>query len=403
MLDLLTTLRMSFTNLKNNKMRTFLTMLGVVIGITAIISLLTIGEGVANSVINKISGLGGNRLTVSITNTATKSGFTAEEFDRFTSIDGVTGISPSLSAGKAIVLIPNETKSKYDEVYTDAQRVMGVSDDYFTANTQNVGMLLGRSITEDDITHVANVCVIGYNRWQRLYNNYNPVGETIRINNVPCTIIGVLNQVVGLDTAANNAILVPYTTATRTFGMGLPRSFDVIFRSADVGESVKAEVSALCSELLNSRGGSGYSIVDQQELADVVLTVTDLVLGMLAGIAIISLIVGGIGIMNMMLVTVTERTAEIGLRKALGARPSVILVQFLTEAIMLSLAGGVIGVLLGVGISYIASIIIGYTFTYKMSTILLAAGFSLAVGVIFGIIPARRAAKLNPIDALRST
>ena len=307
-----------------------------------------------------------------------------------------------MKASKAIVLIPGETKSKYDETYTEGRRVMGVSDQYFAANAQNVGMLVGREITEDDIASVANVCVLGHGLWSRLYNNYLPIGEIIRIDNIPCRIVGVMNQVVGLDTEANNSVLIPYTTAARTFEMGLPRSFDVIFRSADIGADVKSEVSAICSELLNSRNGSGFSIVDQQELADVVLTVTDLILGMLAGIAVISLVVGGIGIMNMMLVTVSERTAEIGLRKALGARPSVILIQFLTEAIMLSLAGGIVGVLLGLGISYIAATLIGYTFSYKLSTLILAAGFSLAVGVIFGIIPARRAARLNPIDALRA-
>ena len=402
MFDLLTTIRMSFTNLKNSRMRTFLTMLGVIIGIASIIALLTIGQGVANSVISKISGLGGNRLTVTIRNTMTKPGFTEEEFDRFAAIDGVSGVSPSLSARRAVIMMPDETKSKYDDVYTNVTRVMGVSDYYFTLNAKNDGMLLGRPIQPDDLRFQTNVCVLGYDLWQSLYSNYIPIGEIIRINNTQCTIVGVMDRLVGLDVSGNNAVLIPYTTAVRGFSMGLPQSFDVILRSAENSREVQLKVDHLCAELLNSPDGSAYSIVDQKELADVVLTVTDLILGMLAGIAVISLVVGGIGIMNMMLVTVTERTSEIGLRKALGARPSVILFQFMTEAILLSLAGGIVGVLLGLLISYIASLVIGYPFTAQPATILLAAGFSLAVGVVFGILPARRAARLNPIDALRT-
>ena len=166
---------------------------------------------------------------------------------------------------------------------------------------------------------------------------------------------------------------------------------------------VISRVENLCATLLNTQGNNGYSVVNQEEILDMVVTITDLVLGMLAGIAVIALVVGGIGIMNMMLVTVSERTAEIGLRKALGARPGVILLQFLIEAVIISLFGGIIGVLLGLGASYIASLLIGYTFTFNPITAMLALLFSLVVGVIFGLLPARRAAKMNPIEALRAS
>ena len=279
---------------------------------------------------------------------------------------------------------------------------MGVNDYYFSNYTKNAGMHLGRSITVDDVRYVTNVCVLGYDLWQRLYGNYSPIGETIRINNVECTIIGVMNKLVGIDVSGNSSLIVPYPLAAESLKMGLPYSFDVVIESGADNDEVIRSVSEVAAGLLNSTEGSGYSVVNQEEIVDMVLTITDLVLGMLAGIAVIALIVGGIGIMNMMLVTVSERTAEIGLRKALGARPSVILLQFLTESIIISLFGGLLGVLFGVGVSYLASILIGYPFTYNPATILLAVFFSAFVGVVFGLIPARRAAKMNPIEALRS-
>ena len=164
-----------------------------------------------------------------------------------------------------------------------------------------------------------------------------------------------------------------------------------------------SQMSDLCADIVGST--QGYSVTNQQEVMDIVVTITDLILGMLAGIAAIALLVGGIGIMNMMLVSVSEvseRTTEIGLRKALGAKPSVIMTQFLVEAVIISILGGILGVALGVSIAYVASLLIGYKFTFQMTTVLLAVGFSAAVGLIFGILPARKASKLNPIDALRA-
>ncbi len=402
MIDFFSMVKMSFTNLKNNAMRTFLTMLGVIIGIASVIALLTIGQGVTNSVIDKISGLGGNNLTVSINNRNVKKGFSESELQRFADIDGVSGVSPSLTASKMIVLMPELTTAKYDGIYTTSSRIMGVSEYYFLSSNNQKGVAYGRGISSYDIAYSTNVCVLGYERWQKLYGNYLPIGETIKIENVEFTVIGIMNKTIGLDTSSNNAILVPYSSAINSLKTGLPTSIDVYFESAEVSDSVIVAVDALCAELLNSSDGKDYSLVNQKEVTDVVLTVTDLVLGMLAGIAVISLIVGGIGIMNMMLVTVTERTAEIGLRKALGARPSVILSQFLTESVILSSIGGILGIGLGMLISYLASLLIGYTFTYSVSTILLAAVFSVFVGIVFGILPARRAAALNPIDALRA-
>ncbi|MBE6604152.1 MAG: FtsX-like permease family protein [Ruminococcaceae bacterium] len=397
------TIRMSFSNLRANAMRTFLTMLGVIIGITSIIALLTIGRGVTDSVIDQLAGLGGNRATVSLENTTVKAGFTDEEMARFAALEGVDGVAPQLSASRAITLLPDLTQSNYDGPYTTQRRVMGVNDFYFSTYTKNAGLLYGRSISADDVTHRTSVCVLGYDFWQRHYGNYAPIGEVLMINNAPCTIVGVMNKLVGIDVSGNNAVIVPYTTASQTLAMGLPGSFDVVIASGANADETIERIEDLCAQLLNSSDKDAYRVVNQEEVLDMVLTITDLVLGMLAGIAVIALVVGGIGIMNMMLVTVSERTAEIGLRKALGARPAVILLQFLIEAMIISLFGGLIGVLLGLGASYIASLLIGYTFSFNPATAALSLLFSLAVGVIFGLLPARRAAKMNPIEALRAS
>ena len=276
---------------------------------------------------------------------------------------------------------------------------MGVNNYYFEL-VANDTIKAGRSITDADIKNATHVCVLGHGIWKNLYGNYNPIGETIKIYNMDFTIVGIMNELVGLDTAGNYSLIVPYTTAMRDLQMGLVKTFDaVVSDSSDMG-IVVSQMDDRCAEIVGST--KGYGVFNQQEVMDIVVTITDLILGMLGGIAAIALLVGGIGIMNMMLVSVTERTMEIGLRKALGAKPSTILIQFLVEAVIISVLGGILGVALGAAIAYVASILIGYTFTFQATTVLLAVGFSVTVGLIFGILPARKAAKLNPIDALRA-
>lgn len=390
---------MSFKNLLMNKMRTFLTTLGIIIGITSIIALITIGQGVTTSVIDQLSGLGGNRVSVEITNTDLKKGFTDAEMESFLEIDGVDGVSPLVRKNLTYTLVPGETKSNYNYVYTSYTRVMGVNSYYFELVSHDT-LKAGRMVSVDDIDHATHVCVLGYGIWKSLYGNYNPVGETIKIHNMDFVIVGIMNELVGLDTLGNYALMVPYTTAMRDLEMGLVKTFDAVVSEGSDMNIVVSHMEDHCAEIMGSQ--KGYRIINQQEVMDIVVTITDLILGMLGGIAAIALLVGGIGIMNMMLVSVSERTMEIGLRKALGAKPSTILVQFLVEAVIISMLGGVLGVGLGVAIAYVASILIGYTFTFQASTVLLAVGFSVSVGLIFGILPARKASKLNPIDALRA-
>ena len=392
-------IKMSFKNLAMNKMRTFLTTLGIVIGITSIIALITIGQGVTSSVIDQLSGLGGNRVTVEITNTNVRKGFTDADMESFLEIQGVDGVSPTVRKNMVYTLVPGETNSNYNVVYTSTTRVMGVNNYYFELVANDV-IKAGRAINDDDIDNATHVVVLGHSLWKRLYGNYNPIGETMKIFNMDFVIVGIMSELVGLDTAGNGSLIVPYTTAMRDLQIGLVKTFDAVVSSNDDMDIVVSQIDDKCAEIIGST--SGYSVVNQQEVMDIVVTITDLVLGMLAGIAAIALLVGGIGIMNMMLVSVSERTVEIGLRKALGAKPSVILVQFLVEAVIISMFGGILGVALGAAIAYVASILIGYVFAFQATTVLLAVGFSVTVGLIFGILPARKAAKLNPIDALRA-
>ena len=399
----LSTIRMSFANLRANAMRTFLTMLGVIIGITSIIALLAIGQGVTDSVIDQLAGLGGNRATVSIEDTTVKKGFTETELAQFAALDGVEGVAPILSGSRVVTLMPGQTNSKFDGVHTSGRRIMGVNDFYFSTYTKNAGMLYGRSISTDDVRYRTNVCVLGYELWQKLYGNYSPVGETILVHNTPCTIIGVMNQLVGIDVSGNNAVVVPYTTASQKMEMGLPSSFDVVISSSKSTDEVIESIKNLCAKLLGSAGGREmYAVFNQEEILDMVLTITDLVLGMLAGIAVIALVVGGIGIMNIMLASVYERRKEIGTRRALGAQKGDILFQFLIETVFLTSMGGILGILLGVGISSLITFYANMPTYYSPISIIAALLISSFVGVLFGTYPAWKAAQQNPIDVLRS-
>ena len=273
-------IRMSFQNLKMNKMRTFLTTLGIIIGIASIIALITIGQGVTSSVIEQLSGLGGNRVTVSITDKQATPGFTESNLKEFLALDNVEGISPSLRSYKPVTLVPGETNSLYNYVYTSSASVMGVNNYYFSLFAGG-NLKAGRAINDDDVAFSTHVCVLGETVWKTLYGNYDPIGETIRIQNMDFVIVGILNNLVGLETRGNYSVIVPYTVAMTDLQMGLITTFDAIVSGTESMNITVSQMSDLCADIVGST--QGYSVTNQQEVMDIVVTITDLILGMLAG------------------------------------------------------------------------------------------------------------------------
>ena len=243
---------MSFKNLAMNKMRTFLTTLGIIIGIASIIALITIGQGVTGSILDQLSGLGGNRVTVSLTDTRVTPGFTEEDMGRFEELNNVAGVSPSLNASKTLTFIPGETHSVYDYEHTTYRRVIGIDNYYFDLSASEM-LLAGRELYDYDVEYGTHACILGYDLWHDLYANYKPIGETIKIENMEFTIVGILNKLVGLETTGNNSVLVPYTVAMRDLKMGLVKTFDVVVSDAAAITatvvSARGMVSAFCSRL----------------------------------------------------------------------------------------------------------------------------------------------------------
>lgn len=386
----------SWRNIIQNKFRTFLTVLGIIIGVTAIISLVTIIQGVIDEMNRQFDSIGANTVIVAASGTPLKQGLTTHELEELVSIEGITGWSPSVS---------NTTSVNVGGVTHERISIDGKNEVYFKRNEEMI--VAGRGLNYLDVLNKNRVCAINLDMAEKLFFGKNPVGESIIIYGVPYEVVGLIDESKGLTSVMttingnSNAVMVPYRNVLSMNGTDRVYSLE-IYTSDDAAvlNTVK-KIETYLNEVFNYKDNS-YSIIEMDNLLDMMKSMQSMMQTMLAGIASISLLVGGIGIMNMMLVSVTERTVEIGLRKALGAEPRRIQIQFLTEAIMLSLIGGITGVFIGLSISYIAAIVIGYEFSISWFAIFLGTGFSAAVGIVFGFAPAKKASELNPIDALRS-
>ena len=393
-------LRMSWQNIKGNKMRTFLTMLGIIIGVTAIITLITTVEGATGEITSQFTALGAGRVTVSVTGTPLKTGLNSADIQRISRIDNIAGVDPTVSFTRHVA---------GDGCLAEDVTIEGRSSAYFSGESGAVGM--GRGLTGMDMDRHSRVCVIDQTLHTALFPNEDPLGKEIVIAGLTFTVVGMLDEDSDSDVmramssmsggSQGGTAIIPYQAAMRMMGSHSVNSLTLYLRDTSLSDETITAVEDVLNAAFNYRDNA-YRIINLESLLDAMNTMTGMMTTLLAGIASIALLVGGIGIMNMMLVSVSERTAEIGLRKALGAKPSLIQAQFLIESVMLSLMGGLVGIVLGVALSVLISAWIGITFTLSTGAIALAFGFSATVGILFGWAPARKASRLNPIDALRS-
>ncbi|CAN5308885.1 ABC transporter permease [soil metagenome] len=389
-----------------NKLRTGLAMLGIVIGIGSVIALVSLGQASQEAIQSQIQSLGANLLTVqpgsvSSGNVIGAAGggtsLTLDDADAISndpSITDVKEISPELSGREQI-----STGSTNSNI-----QIIGVKASYQTVH--NVSIQEGNFITDDQNTSQSKVAVIGPTAASNLFTDgSDPIGQKIRISGQIFTVIGVTVSKGG--TGFNNQddiVYIPLTVAQKTiFGHNYLSSIALQASSSSVMTNAQNEVGylLLSRHKINDPTKADFSILSQADILSTATATTSTFTTLLAGIAAISLLVGGIGIMNIMLVTVTERTREIGLRKALGAKKNIIITQFLIESIILTFTGGTLGIILGVLASFIYSLISKSTFFVSIPSILIAFAVSAAIGVLFGWYPARRAANLQPIEALR--
>jgi putative ABC transport system permease protein len=382
---------MALENVISNKMRSFLTMLGIIIGVGSVIAMITIVSGATSTVTDQVASMGANTVTVQVKGTPLKQGLTQGDLNEITKLSNIEGIAPTIT-GSTTVAFEGESM---DEI-----TLQGKNDVYFK-NTDDV-ISAGRIISAIDTENKSRVALIGQAIADELYIGKNPIGQEIKIGGITYQIIGILKESDSFASAdTNHSVIIPYTTAMGMVGAKYINSLTVYVADQNLSNTTTKQIEGILNKAFNDADDS-YSIVNMQNILDTIKSMTGILSMMLAGIASISLVVGGIGIMNMMLVSVTERTSEIGLRKALGAKPRQIQLQFLIESVVLCLFGGIIGFLLGVGLAFVVAQIMGTGFALTASTVLLAIGFSAMIGIVFGFMPARKASRLNPIDALRS-
>ena len=386
--------RMSLANILGNRARSFLTVLGILIGVAAVIALITTVNGFSGSLSSSFSSMGAGTLTVTVSGSDLKSGLTTEDLTSLTQLDAVEGVTPSVSL---------RSRVSRGGSYETNINVSGKNSYYFRQNEDI--LTRGRTINITDEDNMTFVCIISPDMVEELFYGVDPIGQSLYIDGIPFLVVGLMSEdsdgsISGMMNGSPD-ILVPYTTAMKMNNTSVVTSFTTYL--ADGWDSESA-TTVLESELdaMFSYEEDCYEIMDMSSIEDTMKNMLSMVSALLAGIASIALVVGGIGIMNMMLTTVTERTTEIGLKKALGAIPWQIQIQFLIESFLLSIIGGVAGIVLGLLLSLILSKVMGTGFVISTFAILLGAGFSAAVGIVFGWAPARKASKLNPIDALRS-
>lgn len=377
--------KMALAAIFSNKMRSFLTMLGVIIGVFAVVVLISIGQGATNSILSEFDSLGTNLISVSVF--SSRHSVDISEAESFRDLEGIEYSAPVMS-GRSDVRHGGESLNV---------SINGTNEDFLPAN--KIELSSGRNLNRTDMENRFNVAVIGYDIADELFGYQDVVGESIRIKGMSFQIIGVVEKQAESIMGSNNAMcLIPASVGERLLQM---RGISEIVLAAEEDADVMQVKSTAEAMLLDLVGEDNYYIYSAQEMLDIVDSTMATMTVMLGGIAAISLLVGGIGIMNIMLVSVTERTREIGIRKAIGAKRRNILSQFLIEAVVITVMGG----LIAIALSHITLILVGDAMNVDMAmspqTVTLGIGFCVFIGLLFGVYPANKASKLNPIDALR--
>ena len=401
-------LRIAFWALGRNKMRSSLTMLGIIIGVSAVIALVSIGQGAQALIEDQLEAMGTNVMYVWPQDTRGSGGARGNSDEQGTltaaDINAIRNEVPVVAAASPIVNANGQLIFGNRNTYA---RVQGTNEQFPEIRDWEIGQ--GQFFTAEDVESAARVLVIGQTVVDEVFDGIDPIGQTVRLRNLPFRIVGVLasrgQSGVGQD--QDDTVLTPYTTAQKKLlGQALPRINQGMMKA--ISPEATAIAEGLTISLLRQRHNivpgqdeDDFSIGNLSEVADAAQETTIIMTLLLGSIAAISLVVGGIGIMNIMLVSVTERTREIGIRMAVGSRPGYIRLQFLAESIMLSMAGGVIGVLFGGVASLLISEFFAMSTVVSTTSVLVSFGFAAAVGVFFGYYPAHKAAGLDPIDALR--
>lgn len=389
-MNLLQSVKMAWKSIIGAKIRSLLTMLGIIIGVSSVITLVSVGQGTTSQITEQLEGLGTDLLTVNITGRGNTTSLSYEEAMQLADIEGIKAVSPVVSGSAT---------AKKDTV-NDSVSIEGIAPSY--EEVQDFHVQSGRYILDLDNEFRMKVALIGTETASTFLGTADPVGESIQLNGTSFKIVGLLESKGSSLTGSNdNKILIPISTAERFLRSRGVRSITVQVEDTKQIEQVKSSLeAALDKKFMNA--DNAYTVFNSQEMLDTLNSTTQMLSLALGGIAGISLLVGGIGIMNIMLVSVSERTREIGIRKAIGAKKRNILLQFMVESTALSGFGGLIGVGLGYGSSALIGHYSSLSTSVSVAIVLIAFGFSLFIGVVFGMIPANKAAKLRPIYALRT-
>lgn len=392
--------RVALSALNANKLRSFLTTLGIIIGVSAVIIMVSIGQGANQQVVSRISAMGANLLIISPGRVASRTGggWGARGSGSILTNKEVAYIRQGATTLKAVAPELSQSAMLNFKSANTFTRVMGVTEEYFPIREYNLAF--GRSFNQQEEAAASAVAVIGETVVSDLFAGTNPIGKEMKINGTRFRVIGVLEpKGTGMGDNTDQVYIPLKTAQKRLFGS---EYVSTIYAQARSEEVIPQSVDELTTLLLQRLGDAEkFNIRNQQEILDTVSQTTATFTFLLAGVASIALLVGGIGIMNIMLVSVTERTKEIGIRKALGASQQDILRQFLIEALLLSFLGGLVGVMLGVVGANLVARLAGWSTAISLKAIMVAFSFAAGVGIFFGIYPARKAARLDPIEALR--